>query len=266
MPDITAAMDEAAVNQVLPVAQATLGMVANAGSTQLKQFHVTYNATAWFTGGTAHLFPTDNVQINGCKLNYTTHFTLSFDLSDFIPDIHIPGVKVKVFKKWVVLIPEFNVNWPTVNVPVSHAGSVLFTSNFKVHTVFVNPNWNVNVVIQSVPVLQLTPAASAILALIGVAAAAALGPIPFIGPFLATAVVAITASIGIGGATGLLGLMLTPFVTGTTFTLYSQPKHFPLLPASGPYDPAVFIDLASVNALVVNSGEPELRLLTNVTP
>jgi hypothetical protein len=266
MTDIIAAMDETAVNQVLPVAEATLGIVTGTGSSSLGPITVQHGASGWFSGGVAHLFPPDIVRIAECTLHYDTHLTLLFDLSSIIPDIHFPGIKIKIFKKWVVIVPAFTINWPTVKIPVSHSGTLVFTGTFRLQTVFVNPNWRVNAVIQSVPLLQLTPAASLLIGLIGVAAGVALAGIPFIGLYLAGAVIGITAAIGIAGATGLLGLMLTPLVSGAVFPLYSQPKHFPLLPAAGALDPAVYINLASVGAFVINSGEPELKLLTDITP
>lgn len=266
MSDIIAVMDETAVNQVLPVAEATLGIVSGTGSSSLGPFQVQHSASGWFSGGVVSLFPSATVRIAECTFHYSTHLDLQFDLSNIIPNVYFPGIKIKIFKHWVVIIPAFTINWPTVSIPVSHSGTIVFTANFRLQTVFVNPDWRVNAVIQSVPQLQLTPAASLLIGLIGVAAGVVLAAVPFIGLYLAGAVIGITAAIGIAGATGLLGLMLTPLVSGAVFPLYNQPKHFPLIPAAGPFDPAVYINLASVAAIVINSGEPELKLLTDVTP
>src|SRR4029434_4681723 len=58
--------------------------------------------------------------------------------------------------------------------------------------------------------------------------------IPSPGPFLAIAVNAILLAIGIAGVTGLLGPILTPFVSGLKIPIYDQPKLFQMLPAEGP--------------------------------
>ena len=41
---------------------------------------------------------------------------------------------------------------------------------------------------------------------------------------------------------------------------------FPILPASGPIDPAVFVHINSIHAAVIHSGEPELVLYVDVSP
>jgi len=125
--------------------------------------------------------------------------------------------------------------------------------------------WNIDLVIIGVPFLQIGPAAAAILAAIGIAAALVLAPIPFIGPFLAGAVLAIIAVIGIAGVTGLLGPILTPFVSGLTFNIYKQPQIFQVLPPALP-DPAVNIKLDSVGAAVVSSDEDELVFSVDISP
>lgn len=103
------------------------------------------------------------------------------------------------------------------------------------------------------------------MARIGVAITPFLLAVPFIGPFLALAA-AILAAIGIAGVTGLLGPILTPFVSGLTFTVYKQPQLFNILPAAGAFDPAVNVNLDAVNAEVMSSDENELVLTVDISP
>src|SRR5260370_10199398 len=103
---------------------------------------------------------------------------------------------------------------------------------------------------------QLSPAAAAILILIGQGLALVLAPIPFIGPFLALAVVAITAAIGIAGVTGFLGPILTPFVSGLTFTVYKHPKVSEVLPASLPLDPPLDLHPPVTTAPLIATDTP----------
>ncbi|HYY93189.1 MAG TPA: hypothetical protein VE713_01630, partial [Pyrinomonadaceae bacterium] len=115
------------------------------------------------------------------------------------------------------------------------------------------------------PSLQISVAAAAILAALGLAAAAVLAAIPFIGIFLAGAVLAITAAIGIAGITGLLGPILSLFVAGLTFTIYRQPRVFNVLPASGALDPAVNIRLDRIAASVSRTDEDELLIEADIS-
>ncbi|HEX6368201.1 MAG TPA: hypothetical protein VF006_04680 [Longimicrobium sp.] len=265
MSDIVAVMDEYAAGQVFAVAETKLGTVTNGGSSAFGPFTASYSASGSFSGGTLKLIPSNIVQITRCSLNYKVHFNLSFDLSNIIPDVHIGGKTIRI-TRWIrIRIPGLHINWPNVNIPVTFLSSALFTSNFALHPHYAAPNWRVDIVIMSVPGLQLAPAASAVLALIGAAAAPALMAVPLIGGFLGAAVLGITNTIGIAGVTNLLGLMLTPLVSGTTFTLYDQPRHFPLLPAVPPLDPPVFINLDQLTALIISGGEPELLLSFDVS-
>ena len=90
--------------------------------------------------------------------------------------------------------------------------------------------------------------------------------IPFIGPLLAVAVAAILLAIGIAGLTGFLGVILSPFLSGLEIPLYDQPQQFEVLPADGPFDPAVFVTLDAVAARVDSTTEDELVRAIDVSP
>ena len=81
------------------------------------------------------------------------------------------------------------------------------------------------------------------------------------------AVAAILLAIGIAGLTGFLGVILSPFLSGLEIPLYDQPQQFEVLPADGPFDPAVFVTLDAVAARGHNSTtEDELVLAIDVSP
>jgi len=122
----------------------------------------------------------------------------------------------------------------------------------------------VKVTIQDVPLLQFGAGTAALLAAIGVAVTAAVAWVPLIGPFLALLADAVLPAIGIAGVTGLLGDIITPFISGLTFTVYSQPKVFPVLPASGPNDPEVDIIITALGAAVQASDKNELVLTASI--
>lgn len=267
MTDITAAADEVAADTLLHAAQSALGTQSSSSSGSLGPFNASWGASASFSEGTIDLIPPDIVRIADCKMNYSLNFTLTFDLSSIIPDFCLPRVCIPTpFGR--VCTPRICIDWPEVNIPVSFSDFVKFTADFRFN-VFLNPSseWQVDAVIVGVPFLQLTAAATAILAAIGLGAAAVLAVIPFIGPLLAGAVLLITATIGIAGLTGWLGALLTPFVSGLAFTVYKQPRNFPVLPAAGPFDPAVDVLLDSVAVAVDGSaGEDELVLTVEISP
>ncbi len=96
--------------------------------------------------------------------------------------------------------------------------------------------------------------------------ALALLAIPFIGPFLAAVVIVITAAIGVAAITGLLGPILSLFVSGLTFNIYTQPQLFEVVSASLPLDPAVNVNIDAISAEVQASDEDELVVSIDISP
>ncbi len=162
--------------------------------------------------------------------------------------------------------PRICIDWPTVSIPVSHSNLVTFTADFRLNPRLVGTNWLIDIEIVDIPSLQLSLASAAILAAIGAAAAAVLPLVPFIGPLLAGAVLAITAAIGIAGITGLLGPILSLFVAGLTFEIYRQPQLFEVLPASLPLDPQVNVNIDLLVTTVRSSDEDELVIEVDISP
>lgn len=265
MPDITAAADETAATSLVLAAETALGTVSKSGSGSLGPFTATWGASANFSNGTVDLIAPNVIRLTDCLMNYALSFSFSFDLSSILPDFCLPQICIPIPFNGKLCTPKICVNWPTITIPVSHSGTIKFTADFSLNVHLDSGNWLVDLVIVGIPFLQFGPAAAAILAAIGVAAALVLAPIPFIGPLLAGAVLAITAVIGIAGVTGLLGPILTPFVSGLTFNLYSQPQIFQVLPPAAP-DPAVNVKLDSITAAVVSSDEDELVLTVDISP
>lgn len=264
MHDIIAAADEAAANSMVQTAIAAFPIPPVTGSGPLGPFNASWNVGASLSVGSIDLIPPNVIRVANGTLNYSLGLTISFDLSTILPDFCTPRVCVNIPFIGRVCTPRICVNWPTINIPLSHSGPVNFTADFALNPHLSPPNWVVDLVVVGVPFLQLGPAATAILAGIGVAAALALSVIPFIGPFLAGAVLVITAAIGVAAITGLLGAILTPFVSGMTFTLYKQPQIFQVLPAAGP-DGAVSVKLDLVTAEVVGTDEDELVISADIS-
>lgn len=264
MPDIIAAADETAASNLIHAAETTLGTLTKSGSGSLGPFNASWNASASFSGGMIDLIAPNVVRIANSQLNYSLGFNFSFDLSSILPDFCLPQVCIPIPFNGKLCTPKICVNWPTITIPVSHSGVINFTADFSINVHLSGSDWLIDIVVVGIPFLQIGPAAAAILAAIGAAASLALLAIPFIGPFLAAAVVGITAVIGIGGVTGLLGPILTPFVSGLTFTVYKQPKLFQVLPPSLP-DPAVNINLDAITAVIASSNEDELVISVDIS-
>src|SRR5262249_48756184 len=148
-----------------------------------------------------------------------------------------------------VCTPRICISWPTIPVPVSLADFVEATADFGLNIALVGGQWRARAVVLNVSELKFGPKTAGMLALIGFAITPLLLAIPFIGPFIAIAVDAILAAIGIAGLFGFLGPIVSPFVSGLVIPIYEQPQHFQVLPASGPNDPAVFITLDAVTAV-----------------
>lgn len=269
MSEILAAIDEAAASDVMHDAEAALGTLSDTGSGSLGPFTAGYSASASFSGGLIDLIPPDTIRVTDLRLDWAVNLSFSFDLSTILPDIKIPAVCVDIPCVGEVCTPEITlVDWPTITIPVSLSDFVLFTGDFTLDVSLTGAGkWKVDVVLLGIPNLQIGAASAAILAAIGVAAGLILAPIPFIGPFLAIAVAAILTAIGIAGVTGLLGRILTPFVSGLRFTVYEQDRQFEVLPAGGAVDPRVTIWLDAVTAVVDGSGgEDELVVSVDISP
>ncbi|HZN14606.1 MAG TPA: hypothetical protein VFB78_10090 [Acidimicrobiales bacterium] len=267
MAEIIAAVDEAGATDVMHDAESQLGTQGDSGSSSLGPFNASYGASVFFSGGVIDLRPPDVIRVQDLHMNYSLNFTFSFDISDIIPDFCLPRVCVNVPCVGRVCTPRICINWPTVTIPVSYSDFVLFTGDFKLDIVLSGGFWDVGVVVVGIPNLQISAAAAAILILIGLSAAAVLLAVPFIGPLLALVVAGVTAAIAIAGVTGLLGPILTPFVSGLRFSVYRQPQNFEVVPASGAIDPAVRVTLDAVAAEVAHNGtEDELVLSIDISP
>jgi hypothetical protein len=244
MADIIAAVDDTAVTTLLHDAEAQIGTLTQSGSGSFGPFSASYSVSVTFSGGTASLNP-PNIDINNVSLNYSVNLSFSLALNDFLPHGCLPQICL-----FGVCTPQICVNWPTITIPFAFSDTVTFSTDFGVGVSSTATNWIVDIVIVSVPLLQFGAVTAAILGALGLALGAALVGIPFIGPFLAGVVVAIVAAIGIAGLTGLLGLIVTPFVSGLKFNLSPIPKTFTLLQAGGAADPAVSVTVTQLSATV----------------
>ena len=265
MPDIIAAIDEVAATTLIHDAEATLGTLSKTGSGSLGPFTASWGASASLQHGAIDLIAPNVVRVTDCELHYSVNFSFAFDLSSIIPDFCLPRICIPT--PWGdICTPRICIDWPTITIPLSYSDVVRFTADFSLDVHMVGTDWLIDVVIVGVPALDLSAASAAILAGLGLAAAAILAPIPFIGPVLAIAVAGITSLIAIAGVTGFLGPILSLFVAGLRFNVYRQPRHFEVLPSGGPVDPAVFINLDAIGALIDGSGgEDELVISVDIS-
>lgn len=259
MPDILAAADQSAVTTLLHDAETTLGTLSKSGGGSLGPFFADYNASVSLTGGTVNLSPPDVIEIADCHVNYALHLAFGLDLDDFLPHFCLP--RICVFG-WCT--PKICISWPTISIPVSFSDSLTITGDFTVAATLSGANWLVDVTIQSVPLLEFGSGTALLLAAIAAAIDVAVAWVPFVGPFIALLADAVIAAIGIAGLTGLLGQIITPFLSGLTFNIYKQPKLFPVLHASGPYDPEVDVTIVALGAQVQASDKNELLLTASI--
>jgi len=267
MDDLVVAADEGTTSSLVNTAQSLLGTQSASGTDTLGPFDVNWNASAAFQGGSVDLREPDIIRLENIDLNFTVGIGLSIDLSDILPDFCLPQVCITIPFIGRVCTPSICVDWPTIPIgPISHSGTVSVTSDFRVTATPDGSNWKIEIEIVDVPSLSLDAISALIVtALIG-AVAAALLLVPFIGPFLALATAAIGAAIGIAAVTGLLGPILSLFLAGLKFKIYDQPRLQTLIPAAGTIDPAVRINIDSLQAVVESTDEDELVLTANISP
>jgi hypothetical protein len=264
--EIIAALDETGATKLVHTAQAALGTLPASGSGTLGPFGASWSASASFSGGSVDLIPPDIIRISNMQLNYSLGLSVQVNLNAILPTFCLPRVCIPIPFDGKLCTPKICITWPTVSIPVSHSDALTFSADFRLDIYESPPDWKVDVVIVGVPFLQTSPAAAALLAALSVAVAAVLAPIPFIGPFLAVAAIIIINTIGVAGMLGLLGALLTPFVSGLRFTVYKQPKLFNVLPAGGALNPPANITLDLVEAEVIGTDEDELVLSANISP
>jgi hypothetical protein len=261
MPDIIAAADETAANTLLHAAEAAVGTISKSGSGSLGPLGASWSASASFSGGTVSLAAPDTVAIDDLQVNYSLSLGLSIDLSflDFcLPQVCIPT-------PWGdICTPKICLNFPTIGVTVPFSSSAVLSADFGILVHLTSGTWFVDVVIQDVRKLDLGAGATALLTAIGAAIAVAVAAVPFIGPLLSVAVAIVTAAFGLAEVTGLLGQIVSLFVSGLTFTVYRQPQIFEVLPASPPFDPAVDVTLTAVTAGVQATDKNELVLSVDI--
>jgi hypothetical protein len=265
MAEITVAIDEQGADQFFDAAIGLIPAQSSSGNGSLGPFLASYSASASFAPGDIDLIAPGTIRITDFQVNWNLNLSFGLDLSAILPDFCIPQVCVDIPCVGEVCTPEICVDWPTITVPVSFGDFVKATADFGISITLSGGVWRVEAVVQGVPNLQFGLVTAALLAAISAALTLVLLAVPFIGPFLAIAVNAIIAAIGIAGVTGLLGLIITPFVSGLRIPFYEQPQTFEALPAGGPVDPAVFITLDGVSAFITSDTEDELVLEVDIS-
>jgi hypothetical protein len=265
MPDILVAADEVAATELLHDGESALGVITDSGSRSLGPFTASYTASASLANGSVDLLPPNIIRVANCELRFSVSFSFSLDLDTILPRLCLPRICIPIPFFDDICTPRICIPWPTITVSLPFSDVVTFTSDFTLNAHLDGSNWLVDVVIVGIPSLTIGPASAAILIALGFAVAAAVAWIPFIGPFLAAAVAAITLAIGVAGVTGLLGPILTAFVSGLTINVYTQPRVFEILPASLPLDPAVNVNLDLIAASVSRTDEDELILTADIS-
>lgn len=259
MPDIIAAADQVAATKLLHDAETALGTQTNSGSGSFGPFSASYSVSVTVSGGAVNLRIPNIIEIANANLHYAVNLSFSLDLNSFLPHFCLPQVCV-----FGICTPRICISWPTITVPFSFSDNLNITADFTLDAHLSGGNWLIDVVIVGIPVLQFGPTTAGILAALGAALSLALLPIPFIGPFLAGAVAVIVAAIGVAGLTGFLGAIITPFVSGLRFNIYTQPQVFPVLPAAGPNDPEVDVNITALGATVQASDKNELVIAGSI--
>src|SRR3990172_2778142 len=265
MAEITVAIDEVGADHFLDPASGLIPPQVASGNGALGPFVASYSAAASFAPGNVDLIAPGTIRIEDFQLNWSLNFSFGIDLSTFLPDFCIPQVCINIPCVGKVCTPEICVDWPTISVPVSISDFLQVTADFGLSVTLSGGSWKVAAVVQGIPSLQFGLVSAALLVAISAALTPLLLAVPFIGPLLAVAANPIFLAIGIGGVTGLLGPMLTPFVSGLSIPIYNQPQTFEALPVGGPFDPAVFITLDSVGASITSDTEDELVLEVDIT-
>lgn len=265
MSEILAAVDEVGANDLLDIAISAIPPQSASGSGNLGPFVASYSATATLVNGNVDLRVPDIIRLTGVRVNWSVNLSFGIDLSSILPDFCIPQVCVNIPCVGRVCTPRICVDWPTISVSVPYGDFAEADGDFRLRANLVGGFWVVEAEVVGVPTLRFGWATAGLLAAISLAVTPLLLAIPFAGLFLAAAVNTILLVIGVAGVTGLLGPILTPFVSGLRIPIAKPPQVLEVLPAEGPTDPRVTITLDAVAAEVRSSDEDELVLTADIS-
>lgn len=265
MAEIIAAVDETAVNSLIDTAIALIPPQSANGSGNLGPFVASYAVSATLVNGDIDLIAPDIIRVTDLRVNWSANLTFGIDLSTILPDFCLPQVCINIPCVGRVCTPRICIDWPTIAVSVPLSDFVEATGDFQLAMSLAGGIWKVEGVVVGVPSLRFGPTTAGLLLVIGATITPILLAIPFIGLFLALAVNTILALIGVAGLIGLLGPILTPFVSGLRIPIYKQPQLFEVLPVEGPIDPAVHITIDAIAARVEQSDEDELVLTADIS-
>ena len=264
MSDITLAADQTAATRMVHDAETILGTQSKSGSGSFGPFVASYGVSASFSGGAVVLQTPNIIDLNDIHLNYSLNLSFGIDLNSFLPHFCLPQVCVDIPCVGTVCTPSICVSWPTLSLPFSYSDFVDFSGEFQVLPHLSGGKWLIDLRIVSIPTLSISVAAAAILTALGLALGAAVSWVPFIGPLLDALIAGVLAAIGIAGITGLLGPLLSLFVSGLNFNIYKQPQVQQVLPASGPQDPAVSIKITALDCVVQQTDKAELVVTASI--
>lgn len=267
MAEITAALDEGGANKLLQAVVAAIGTQAKSGSGTLGPFVAGYTVQGTLSSGSVDLIPPDTIRLVDLRLDWHIDLSFGIDLGTILPEFCLPQVCIDIPCVGTVCTPKICIDWPTITVPVSFGDFLKTTVDTRLVIALVGGNWTVKAQILGVPNLQFGATSALLLAAIAAAVTPILLAIPFIGPILAVAVDLILAAIAIAGVTGFLGPILTPFVSGLSFTLYDHAQTLEVLPAESPVDPKVDFVVDTLTAFVAHNGaEDELVIEADISP
>lgn len=263
MADIIAAIDEVGAQSVLAAAE-LVAIPPKSDSATAGPFTVAYKVAIAFSGGTVDLIPPDTVRLANLRMDFDLDLNVVIDP----PEVCLPQPCVNLPCIGEVCLPRICIDPPALPaIPVKLKDFVQFTVDCELVVELDAMNvWQVHIEIPNVPSLQLGPASQALLAALNAAITPVVAAIPLVGPILVPIVHSALAGVGLGGLTGLLGPMLSPFIQGHKFNVYSQPRLFQVLAAGGATNPPVNVTIDNVTATVQGNDEDELVLMIDVSP
>lgn len=267
MSDILVAADENTATDMVTATVNTFGALSSSGTESLGPLNANWTAGASFNPGGDDLREPDIARLTNMQVNFSASLGISIDLNDFLASFCLPRICIRIPFVGRVCTPEICIDWPTINLPtVSHSGNLIFTSDFRALTLIDGTDWKVKIEIVYIPSLSLDAFTTVIIASLVAATALALLQVPFIGPFLALATVAIGAIFTVAALTGLLGPTLSLFLSGLVFEIYKQPRVQEILAQDGLTNSRVAIRIDSLGAAVESSDEDELILTADISP
>ncbi|MFO1108497.1 MAG: hypothetical protein U1E61_04885 [Bradyrhizobium sp.] len=259
--DATIAISEGGTNKLLQDAL-SLAHASDSDSGSWGPFTVGYSVSVNASGGNVELVdtPVEVIRLHDVLISGSVGVSFDFDLGNILPQICIPPVRICVNIPFIgrVCTPQFCIPWPHVHVAPTLPFAVNFSADFDVKVQNGGSTWDIVLLVYPFSiVIDPSPMADLLLDAIKQKVHDLLDPFPIVGSVIADIIDTVISTLqgvldaifqAIDALIHEVILLLDVFSPTIPFKLVSFKKVQAFLPAGGPGDNEVDVNLISLSA------------------